>query len=49
MNDDADRLWQKKRGKQVMQSISDVHWESDEHLFVTCINPLDRGQQGREG
>ncbi len=48
MNEDADRLWQKKRGRQIMDLISDVLWETDPHLFVTYISPLDRQQRGYE-
>jgi len=48
MNDNADQLWQKKRGKQIIETITDVLWEADARLIVTYISPLDREQRGYE-
>jgi len=46
MQDAADGAWRSKRGMYVLETVSDVMWETDARLLVTYVSSRDREQRG---
>ncbi len=46
MDENADRMWKQKRAQQIVETITDVLWETDARLIVTHMGPLDRELRG---